>query len=246
MNSVDVEETQVGIIQRRKEKRKALKKLKRKDTRKNLAISLRQREEALADDPEEQRRILLQEQEEREYLERERKAFEERERLWLQTIEENRTKALIEALNEEKVYSLQKRLYPGFLLKLISDGMILKDDLGEDEDCEYAEEGPAEIIWKGNEIIVKKKQIKVLKRLNDKVTVSVRLLLIYFFVAAIHLSRFYLKPWKLHCRRKMIDPRRIPSRHLSPHKKHSKTSHNKFLISEQSRFRLLFNHKPEQ
>lgn len=37
---------------------------------------------------------------------------------------------------------------------------------GDDEDdgWEYVEEGPAEIIWKGNEIIVKKKKVRVPKK----------------------------------------------------------------------------------
>lgn len=34
---------------------------------------------------------------------------------------------------------------------------------GDDGEWEYVEMGPAEIIWKGNEIIVKKKTIKVPK-----------------------------------------------------------------------------------
>lgn len=33
----------------------------------------------------------------------------------------------------------------------------------EDEEWEYVEEGPAEIIWQGNEIIVKKKRVRVAK-----------------------------------------------------------------------------------
>jgi hypothetical protein len=37
-------------------------------------------------------------------------------------------------------------------------------ELGEGDDWEYVEEGPAEIIWQGNEIIVKKKKVRVPKR----------------------------------------------------------------------------------
>ncbi|OAY63787.1 Zinc finger CCCH domain-containing protein 5, partial [Ananas comosus] len=37
------------------------------------------------------------------------------------------------------------------------------DKLEEDEEWEYVEEGPAEIIWQGNEIIVKKKRVRVAK-----------------------------------------------------------------------------------
>lgn len=38
-----------------------------------------------------------------------------------------------------------------------------ENELNEDDDWEYVE-GPAEIIWKGNEIIVKKKRVKVPKK----------------------------------------------------------------------------------
>lgn len=38
----------------------------------------------------------------------------------------------------------------------------------EEDDWEYVEEGPAEIIWQGNEIIVKKKRVKVSKRSADQ------------------------------------------------------------------------------
>lgn len=34
----------------------------------------------------------------------------------------------------------------------------------EDDEWEYVEEGPAEIIWQGNEIIVKKKKVRVPKK----------------------------------------------------------------------------------
>lgn len=34
----------------------------------------------------------------------------------------------------------------------------------EDDDWEYVEEGPAEIIWQGNEIIIRKKKVRVPKR----------------------------------------------------------------------------------
>lgn len=37
----------------------------------------------------------------------------------------------------------------------------------DDDGWEYVEEGPAEIIWKGNEIIVKKKKIRVPKKTPD-------------------------------------------------------------------------------
>jgi len=47
-----------------------------------------------------------------------------------------------------------------------------KDDHGneseEDGEWEYIEDGPAEIIWQGNEIIVKKKKVKVPKGVMEK------------------------------------------------------------------------------
>jgi len=50
-----------------------------------------------------------------------------------------------------------------------------KDDQGnqseEDSEWEYVEDGPAEIIWKGSEIIVKKKKVKVPKGSKEKLPV---------------------------------------------------------------------------
>lgn len=39
-----------------------------------------------------------------------------------------------------------------------------ENECNEDDDWEYVEEGPAEIIWQGNEIIIRKKKIRVLKK----------------------------------------------------------------------------------
>lgn len=44
------------------------------------------------------------------------------------------------------------------------------ENANEDGDWEYVEEGPAEIIWQRNEIIVKKKRVKVPKRNKDQQT----------------------------------------------------------------------------
>ena len=41
-------------------------------------------------------------------------------------------------------------------------------DEAEDEEWDYVEDGPAEIIWQGNEITVKKKMVKVPKKAKDK------------------------------------------------------------------------------
>lgn len=49
--------------------------------------------------------------------------------------------------------------------------MQYKDDHGngteEDDEWEYVEDGPAEIIWEGNEITVKKKMVKVPKKAKE-------------------------------------------------------------------------------
>lgn len=37
----------------------------------------------------------------------------------------------------------------------------------DDDGWEYVEEGPPEIIWQGNEIIVKKKKVRVKKKDTD-------------------------------------------------------------------------------
>ncbi|GAY61961.1 hypothetical protein CUMW_214080, partial [Citrus unshiu] len=39
-----------------------------------------------------------------------------------------------------------------------------ENECDEDDDWEYVEEGPAEIIWQGNEIIIRKKKVKVPKK----------------------------------------------------------------------------------
>ncbi|XP_052294305.1 zinc finger CCCH domain-containing protein 5-like [Citrus sinensis] len=39
-----------------------------------------------------------------------------------------------------------------------------ENECDEDDDWEYVEEGPAEIIWQGNEIIIKKKKVRVPKK----------------------------------------------------------------------------------
>jgi hypothetical protein len=49
---------------------------------------------------------------------------------------------------------------------LLQDGDGNKSE--EDGEWEYVEDGPAEIIWQGNEIIVKKKKVKVPKGLKEK------------------------------------------------------------------------------
>ncbi|KAF8404033.1 hypothetical protein HHK36_008909 [Tetracentron sinense] len=135
----------------RKEKRKATKKLKRKQIRKEIALKEQAEEEARLNDLEEQLRIRLKEQEEEEILERQRKEFEDREKLWIEAAkkaEEETQRKLLEESQRKQVEH--------------------ESDLNEDDAWEYVEEGPAEIIWQGNEIIVKKKRVRVAKTNVDQ------------------------------------------------------------------------------
>ncbi|KAF3337799.1 zinc finger CCCH domain-containing protein 5 [Carex littledalei] len=141
-----------GSAMTRKEKRKILKKLKRKQLRRDMAIREKEEEEARLNDPEEQLRLKKMEEEERERSERERRLFEERERLWIEAKkkeeeEAERQRKLLEEANKDEKNREEN---------------LEKSD-GDDGEWEYVEAGPAEIIWKGNEIIVKKKKIKVPK-----------------------------------------------------------------------------------
>nr|KYP63236.1 Zinc finger CCCH domain-containing protein 5 [Cajanus cajan] len=124
----------------RKEKRKAMKKMKRKQTRREAAERERREEEERLKDPEEQRLMQLAEQQEVERMQRERILFEERERAWMERIIQKQDDL------EEK----EKE----------------KEDQDEDEYQYVQDEGPPEIIWQGNEIIFKKKQLRV--RVADK------------------------------------------------------------------------------
>ncbi|KAL1831698.1 hypothetical protein ACET3Z_001349 [Daucus carota] len=143
----------------RKEKRKALKKEKRKQLRKELAEKARLAEEARLNDPEHQKQIQLEEERERERLERERLEFEERERLFLEALakkqaqEEEEEEERRRALEEEAEQSKKNQE---------------ENEPNEDDDWEYVEEGPPEIIWQGNEIIVKKNRVKVKKKDSDR------------------------------------------------------------------------------
>ncbi|KAL4580642.1 hypothetical protein LXL04_016842 [Taraxacum kok-saghyz] len=136
----------------RKEKRKALKKDKRKQIRKELAAKAREEEEARLNDPEEKRRIEMEEDREKERLEKERKEFEERERIFLEELQRKKE----EEEEEERKKAVEREL------KLKQEGT--EEGADEDDEWEYIEEGPPEIIWQGNEIIVKKNKVKVKKK----------------------------------------------------------------------------------
>ncbi|KMZ67623.1 putative U2 splicing factor subunit [Zostera marina] len=141
----------------RKEKRKSMKKQKRKQIRKAIAVKERTEEESRRDDPDEQLKARLREMEEVEVFEREMNKFEERERLFLESVATKKAMETAEAEQRQKMISEEF-------------GNRDKDDKSpDDEDWEYVEEGPAEIIWKDNEIIVKKKRIKVPKRSANQV-----------------------------------------------------------------------------
>lgn len=148
----------------RKEKRKAMKKMKRKQTRKEMALKEREEEEAILNDPQELMKIKLMEQEEAERSERERKLFEERERAWIEAMEIKRKKQIEEEEEEEE--RRMKALEEEELSR--KQQVENENDGNEVDDWDYIEEGPAEIIWQGNEIIVKKKRIKVPKRNTEQ------------------------------------------------------------------------------
>ncbi|KAI5448704.1 hypothetical protein KIW84_015919 [Lathyrus oleraceus] len=130
------------MVSRRKEKRKALKKMKRKERRKEIAEMERLEEEARLNDPEEQKKRMLLEQQEAERIERDRIAFEEREKAWI--------------IKQQQQAQIQLQL----LQQQHDDNTDNDDVLGEEEEDE--EDGPPEIIWLGNEIIIKKKKPNLL------------------------------------------------------------------------------------
>ncbi|KAI7734187.1 hypothetical protein M8C21_004883 [Ambrosia artemisiifolia] len=137
-----MEEQPKGVS--RKEKRKALKKEKRKQIRKELAQKARAEEEARLNDPQLQRQIQIEEETEKERLERQRKEFEDRERAFLQHLERKKKE---EEEEEERINALNSES------KLQLEGA--EEGPNEDDEWEYVEEGPPEIIWQGNEIIDK-------------------------------------------------------------------------------------------
>ncbi|XP_065624960.1 zinc finger CCCH domain-containing protein 16 [Quercus suber] len=154
----EVEEETEGMAERmrRKEKRKAKKKMKRKQMRKEMAEKEREEEEARLNDPEEQRKLRMMEEEEKERMERDRKEFEEREKAWIEAMERKKK----EEEEEEEEERRKKALEEDSRRQQQAEN---ENELIEDDDWEYVE-GPAEIIWKGNEIIVKKKRVKVPKK----------------------------------------------------------------------------------
>ncbi|CAL1353101.1 unnamed protein product [Linum trigynum] len=154
------DEKTMVVAASRKEKRKDKKKMKRKQVRKETAAREREEEEKRMNDPEEQKRLKETEEEERLRMERDRKEFEEREKKLLEEMEQKRkaeeeAAARRDAEEEEEEEAKRRLLTPN------------EDGCDEDSNWEYVEEGPAEIIWQGNEIIVKKKRVRVPKKNAD-------------------------------------------------------------------------------
>ncbi|XP_062025972.1 zinc finger CCCH domain-containing protein 5-like [Rosa rugosa] len=147
--------TEAGMS--RKEKRKTMKKMKRKQTRKEIALKQHEEEEARLQDPQE---LINMEQEEAKRSESVRIIFEERERAWIEAME-IRKKKRIEEEEERRISALEYE-------ELSRKQQIKNANDDGDDDWEYVEEGPAEIIWQENEITVKKKRVKVPKRNKDQ------------------------------------------------------------------------------
>ncbi|XP_068309123.1 zinc finger CCCH domain-containing protein 5-like [Pyrus communis] len=147
----------------RKEKRKVMKKMKRKQTRKEMALKEREEHDAILNDPLELAKITMIEQEEAKRSERERKIFEEREKAWMEAMEVKRKKQIEEEEEEERrrIKALEEED------ELRNEQVENANDGNEVDEWDY-EEGPAEIIWQGNEIILKKKRVKIPKKNTDQ------------------------------------------------------------------------------
>lgn len=79
-----------------------MKKMKRKQTRKEMALKEREEHDAILNDPLELAKITMIEQEEAERSEREGKIFEERETAWIEAMEVNRKTQIEEEEEEER------------------------------------------------------------------------------------------------------------------------------------------------
>ncbi|XP_010235550.1 zinc finger CCCH domain-containing protein 16 isoform X3 [Brachypodium distachyon] len=144
----------------RRERRRERKKQRRRRARREAAALARATAEAVAADPEVQRCLRKLEEAEAESSERARRAFEEAERRWLEAAASRAAeKAAAAAEAEARAPETSSRI------KFKGDH---PDESEEDDEWEYVEDGPAEIIWQGNEITVKKKKVKVPKKSKDK------------------------------------------------------------------------------
>ncbi|EPS60860.1 hypothetical protein M569_13940, partial [Genlisea aurea] len=139
----------------RKDRRMAAKKEKRKKKRKELAELARREEEDRLNDPEEQMRLEIEEAMERERFEREKLEFDERARRIMEEWEKRRAE---EKNQEERRRAEEEEEHHQ------EQNQAGCEHEGDSDDWEYVEEGPPEIIWQGNEIIVRKKKVKVKKK----------------------------------------------------------------------------------
>lgn len=117
--------TETLAVPCRKEKRKAAKKLKRKQIRKEMALQELAVEEARMNDPEEQLRIRLKEQEEAERCERARKEFQERERLWMEAAAARKTEEEAQQKSLEESQTKEVNLILLWVLSLIESSQTL-------------------------------------------------------------------------------------------------------------------------
>ncbi|KAJ6342963.1 hypothetical protein OIU78_010809, partial [Salix suchowensis] len=165
------EEEEETTAMSRKAKRKEKKKLKRKQVRREIAEKEREEEERRLNDPEEQRRWKEMEEEEKERMERERKRVRgEREAVDGSHGEEEERRGRGGRRKKEDSRRKGRRI-----LCLVAEKMRKEieadgkeNGCDEDDDWEYIEEGPAEIIWQENEIIVRKKKVRVPKKNADR------------------------------------------------------------------------------
>ncbi|KAL9321542.1 hypothetical protein ACSQ67_013381 [Phaseolus vulgaris] len=116
------------------------KKVRRMIQKKKAAERERREEEDRLNDPEEQRRIQLLEQEEADRMQRDTILFQEREKAFMDIIITRQQQEQQQQEREEEEEQEQ--------------------NIDQDHEFEY-EDGPPEIIWQGNEIIFKKKQLRV-------------------------------------------------------------------------------------
>ena len=66
-----------------------------------------------------------------------------------------------------------------------------ENECDEDDDWEYVEEGPTEIIWQGNEIIIRKKKVRVPKK--DANPLSKKEVILTLLTAMLGLFLLYFK-----------------------------------------------------
>ncbi|KAF2320289.1 hypothetical protein GH714_026759 [Hevea brasiliensis] len=71
----------------------------------------------------------------------------------------------ISTMSTEAMFRLMENI---MVVSVVLMTVEKENECDEDDDWEYVEEGPAEIIWQGNEIIVRKKRVRVPKKSADQ------------------------------------------------------------------------------